>query len=365
MPGIVTHNHIFRHSVKLLSSRKKRSYILNSLRALFNTSEFFSAALFGSIGPNIFDYIPKRNKKSYFGHNVSFFLHDGGLYKLLLEMTERIISCSDKNNEWAAMQRAYLYGVISHAVVDTLYHPFMFYWSGFPDSYNKKEINYYREQYLLFTYNMDNYFAMHDDRVEFTLDEMLPVKISGKKMRLREPLKQFILETLSDVYPEIFKDLILKREPQNENGDRKIFDARSYLDYLPYLIKKTYWLKHTENRRVVSLLKMVKKRDLFNIDFITRYPQKRYINNHVLNLHREAWKSPSGKPGNRYESVDHLMKSACEKTVEIWERIEESLWGNNDIGVMEQFKANSYTGEEGIGYYDMKEKNPVKLVFRF
>jgi hypothetical protein len=365
MPGIVTHNHIFKHSVKLLGTRKKRSYILNSLRALFNTNEFCRAALFGSIGPNIFDYIPKRNDKSYFGHNVSFFLHDGGLYKLLCDMANRIYSYRDKNNEWAAMQRAYLYGLISHTVSDTLYHPFIFYWSGFPDSYNRKEINYFREQNLLFTYNIDNYFSTHDERVKFKLDEMFPVTISGKKMRLKEPLKQFILEALSDTYPEIFKDLVLKRQPRKEKGDIDIIKTRSYLDYLPYLIKKAYWLKHTENRRVVSILKMVKKRDLFNIDFTTRYPEKRYINNHVLNLHREAWKYPSGRPGNQYESVDLLMKAACEKTVEIWERIEESLWGNNDTGVMEELKVNSYTGEEGIGYYDMKEKSPVKLVFRF
>ncbi len=365
MPGIVTHNHIFKHSVKLLSSRKKRSYILNSLRALFKTSEFYNAALFGSLGPNIFDYIPKRNEKSYFGHNASFFLHDGGLYRFLLDMVNRIYLYKDKNNEWAAMQRAYLYGLISHTVSDTLYHPFMFYWSGFPDSYNRKEINYFREQNLLFTYNLDNYYSTCDDRVEFKLEEMLPVKMFGKKMRLKEPLKQLILETLSDVYPEIFKDLILKRQPGIKKESTDLITIRCYLDYLPFLIKKTYWLKHTENKKVISILKMVKKRDFFNIDFTTRYPQKRYINNHILNLHREAWKYPSGKPGNHYESVDHLMKTSCEQTVEIWERIEESLWGNNDTGVLEKFKANMYTGEEGISYYDMKEKNPVKLVLRF
>ncbi len=364
MPGIVTHNHIFRHSVKLLKSRKKRSYILNSLSALFNTTDFFTAALFGSIGPNIFDYIPKRDEKSYFGHSISYFLHDGGLYNLLLEMLKKIYSYGDKNNEWVAMQRAYLYGLISHTVADIFYHPFMFYWSGFPDSYSKKEVRYFREQNLLFAYNMDNYFGTCDERVKFKLEEMLPVRKTGRKERFKEPVKQFILESLSDVYPEIFSDLVNTKELQKMENNSSLYTARSYLDYLPYLIKKTYWLKHTKNKRIISLMKMMKTKELFTIDFTIRYPDKRHINNHVLNSHRESWKYPSGKPGNHYDSADNLMKTVCEKTVEIWERIEKSLWGNNDSSVLDLLKANSYTGEEGVGYIDMKEKNPVKLVFR-
>ena len=86
MPGIVTHNRILKESILNLSKREKKSYLLKSIETLFNTPRHLTAGLFGSLGPNIFDYIPARNKHNYYGNDISFFIHNGGADKLLHAM---------------------------------------------------------------------------------------------------------------------------------------------------------------------------------------------------------------------------------------------------------------------------------------
>ena len=165
MPGIVTHSRVFNDSLQLLDRKEKRTFLLNSIKALFSDPVHRTAALFGSIGPNIFDYLPFRSRNGTYGNDISFFLHNGGSGPLIQRMTEKIFYYADKNNEWAAAQRAYLYGFISHIITDACFHPFIFYFSGFPSSYTIKEIRFFRLQNLLFQYNLDHYFQFHDDRL--------------------------------------------------------------------------------------------------------------------------------------------------------------------------------------------------------
>ena len=148
MPGIVTHNRILKESILSLSKKEKKSYLLKSIETLFNSPQHMTAGLFGSIGPDIFDFIPRINKRKYYGNDISFYIHNGGADKLIHTMIKTIYDYHDKNTEWAATQRAYLYGFISHIVSDSLFHPFIFYYSGFPDTYTRKEINFFREQNL-------------------------------------------------------------------------------------------------------------------------------------------------------------------------------------------------------------------------
>ena len=58
MPGIITHFKILKESIRFLSKRSKKTFLLRSIESLLNNEEHFKAALFGSLGPNIFDYMP-------------------------------------------------------------------------------------------------------------------------------------------------------------------------------------------------------------------------------------------------------------------------------------------------------------------
>jgi hypothetical protein len=361
MPGIVTHNRILKESILNLSKREKKSYLLKSIETLFNTPRHLTAALFGSIGPNIFDYIPSRNKHNYYGNDISFFIHNGGADKLLHAMIKTIYGYHDKNTEWAATQRAYLYGFISHIVSDAIFHPFIFYYSGFPDNYTRKEIIFFREQNLLFKYHLDNYFQYHDEKAaqfNFNVNEMLPVTTKRILHHLDTPVLSFLMKTLKQVYPEIYNKLIIV------NFDTKDPDNPypvNYIDLIPYFIKLAYSMKRNNNQRLSNLFRTLRRNNVFYSDFMIRYPTRKKYNKNILNLHRERWENPAGKSGLHYESVHNLLSLSCERTIDLWEKIESSLYARENNTVLDDFTFNAYTGDVKLSYHDMKFKSPIRL----
>lgn len=361
MPGIVTHSKIFKYTIGNLSKKEKKSYLLKSIETLFNTPEHLSAGLFGAIGPNIFDYIPKRNRQDCYGSDESFSIHNGGSESIIQSMIKKIYSYKDKNNEWTAIQRAYLYGFISHVISDSIFHPFVFYYSGFPEAYTKKEIIHYREQNLLFQYHIDNYLQYHDEKTEqytFNLDEMLVLEKKFLFCRLNHAVKSLMLDSIKDSHPDIYSKIFLLNKKKPDNS---FTAAVSYLDLIPYLIKMTYYLKKNNSKRLADLLKKIRKKNRFFSDFIIQYPQNKKYDKDVLNKHRERWDYPTGKPGIHYDSVYNLIANSCERTVGLWEKIESCIYGRENLNVMNEFKLNAYTGDAKLSYRDMKVKRPIRL----
>jgi hypothetical protein len=363
MPGIVTHSRVLKESIQYLSRKDKRSYLLKSIETLFNTPENLRAGLFGAIGPDIFDHIPQRNKHNYCGSEISFFIHNGGTDKLMSSMIRKIYSYQDKNTEWAAAQRAYLYGLISHVIADSVFHPFIFYYSGFPNTYTRKEIYFFREQNLLFQHHLDNYFQYHEENAsnyQFTIDEMLPLSRKRLFRKLDMPIRSFMLDAIKNSYPDIYRRLMVLN--LKKSGSDHPSHA-SYLDLLPLLIRLVYRLKRSKSRRVLNMIRYIRRNNLFFSDSIIPYPMNRKFNKNILNLHRERWEHPAGKSGLHYESVNNLMASACEKTVELWEKIESCLYAKENLKVLDDVNINAYTGDSKLTYHDMKIKRPIRLSF--
>ena len=361
MPGIVTHSRVLKESILHLSKRDKKSYLLRSIESLFNTAHNFTAGLFGAIGPNIFDYIPKRNKDNYYGNEISFFFHNGGAGKFIQAMVEKLYAYQDKNTEWASIQRAYIYGFISHIITDSVFHPFIFYYSGFPNAYTQKEVYFYREQNLLFQYNLDNFIQYHAEKANefsFNLDEMLPVKKKHMMSGLDDAIKTCILDSVKQAYPEIYQKLMLLRLKKSVS---EFPYALSYLDIMPYLIRTAYKLKRSNHRRLANLFIDLRRKNILYSDFIVTYPLNRRFNKNTLNLHRERWEHPTGKSGLHYESIYNLLMISCEKTVEVWEKIESSLYGKINMKVLDDLHVNAYTGDPKLTYHDMKIKRPIRL----
>lgn len=358
MPGIITHKRIFFDSLKLLAKRKNRSYLLQSINALFTNSQQLKAALFGILGPNIFDYIPMITGKKTYGHPISFAMHNGQTPDLLRVMIEQIYSYEDKNNEWSATQRAYLYGFISHLIADEILHPYIFYRSGFPDSV--QEVNHFREQNLLFQYNIDNYFLyLADDKDDLAFDISAMIPFSPLKRRHLNPaVKEFILSSLHKAYPEIYNKIIWRDIKEDSPNFTSTF---GWLDVLPYLIIKTQNLKQNYNERVRKIMGDLNHRKFFYSDFIVQYQWPKKTNIHHLNFHREDWLNPAGSSAIRYESVTQLCKLACEKTVSLWEQIEKSLYTANPEEIAGLKNINAYTGCADEDYFAMKRKSPVRL----
>ncbi len=361
MPGIVTHSIILKDTIDLLAKKPKKSYLLKSIEALFRTPEYLSSGLFGSIGPNIFDYIPGGKTKYSYGNDISFFIHNGGSEKIIQSMITHIYSYKDKNTEWAATQRAYLYGFISHIVSDSIFHPFIFYYSGFPSTSSINEIHHFRHQNLLFQYHIDNYLQYHDEKTAgygFNLDEMLKMKKNRFAYRVEPAVKCLLHDSIKESYPEIHSKIVLLNKKTSDAPCRKTL---GYLDLIPYMIKMTYWLKRNESTRLAKLLKALLKKNILFSDFMVQYPKNKKYDKNVVNKHRERWENPAGKPGLHYESVNNLLSASGEQIIRIWEKIESCLYAKEDMNVMADFKTNTYTGDEKFAYRDMKVSRPIRL----
>lgn len=361
MPGIVTHSRVLRESISCLSKREKKSYLHRSIETLFHTPDNITAALFGAIGPNIFDYIPNFKKNSPYGNGISFFLHDGGINKLLHAMIMRINSYTDKNNEWAATQRSFLYGFISHIITDSVFNPYIYYYSGFPKGSTSIEYNFFREQNLLFKYNIDNYFQYHEEKNKdfpFQLVQMLPVRKKLSLQILNNSIKTFLLDSIKSTYPDIYQKIVFF---EKKHDDLKNTGVISSLDILPYCIRTVYRLKRSNNPRLADFFRYLRRNNIIYSDFLIRYPMNRRYNKNILNLHRERWENPAGKIGLHYESIPNLLNLACDKTIESWEKIESSLYSKEKQNLDDYFCYNAFTGDSKLRYKDLKIKNPIRL----
>jgi len=361
MPGYYTHQRIFRDALKQLTDKKRMTPAAASAAALLRSEEYKRAALFGLVGPNIFDYIPRRNRKLIMGHELSFLLHNGKAFDQVHAMLDHLYEFSDKSSYWAAMQRAYFLGYASHLVADAVFHPFMFYWSGFPDSVSRKETTYYREQNLLFQYNMDNYFLYRDERKDDLVtapEKILPLKHRKGRYTLHPAIKDFILRSIYHSLPDYTSMVMRVKDPERIERFDSLY---SWLDVLPRIWVKTSRLQRKLDGRAARFLKDVRMKKLFYSDFIIQYPQPRALNADALNFHRDRWNYPAGKPGFLYESAEDLLRRAVDETIAVWEAVEAANFDPSKRNYPEILQANCYTGVKDTAYQDMKLKSPIRI----
>jgi len=359
MPGIYTHNVIFKRALGTVLKRSSSSYLSKSIVSLFNSPEHMKAGLFGSIGPNLFDYMNFRYKGRNYGNDISFALHSSGGSAFVGEMVDIIKNYKDSRNEWSSSQRAFIMGYVSHLIADSIIHPYVFYCSGFPSAWNAKDIIISRKLNLLFQYNIDNYFLYRDEgRENPEIDEMLPVVVKGKRSLIMPSIKVLMLQALRNF------DEILFRENFKKFYGVEITGSIGYvpgMDRIPSNIKLCYRLKRTENQRLKGFLDRFNSYPFLYTDFFVRYPGFKRVDEDALNLHQGKWQYPAGQKGLRYESVLHLIKTAVDKTADAWEHIESLAYGNRNLNLKPYIDVDAYTGEKGSGFRDMKIKDVIRL----
>ncbi len=360
MPGIYTHNYIFRRCVENVLKNRNRSYINRSIETLYSTPEHFKAGLFGAIGPNIFDYMHPFGRGNSYGSEISYSLHDRSCMTYLQHMTDIVMKNRDSRNEWSAVQRGYLYGYISHIISDAVLHPYIFYSSGFPDRMQRDEIRYWRRRNLRFQYNIDNYFLYRDESGAAinSVTEMIPVYSRRGRKAVWAPVKYLILESLrrenEALLIKSFPDL-KGRRIDGDTGHVKNFDR------IAAAIPLCYRIKRTENIRWINLIDRLADNSLTYSDFFIRYPLPKRVDDDALNTHQGRWQYPAHQRGFRYESIFHLIKFSIEQIVSVWELMEPSIYEAKELDMNRIVGTSSYTGEKDVFFEEMKIKDPVRL----
>ncbi len=360
MPGIYTHNYIFRKSVEGILKNKNRSYLNRSIETLFATPEHFRAGLFGAIGPNIFDYMYIKPKTETYGHEISFALHDKSCSSYLKQMMDIVGNNKDCRNEWSSVQMSYLLGYISHIVSDSIIHPYIFYSSGFPEKMERREIIYYRRMNLRFQYNLDNFFLYRDESgpVINSLDDMLPVYILNGKIAVWPAIKYLLLESLKREDDPLLRKYFRDLKPGRIDGDT---GPVKNFDKIPSGITFCYKMKRTENTKWINIIDKFCDNPLSYSDFFVRYPKAKRIDEDALNIHQGRWQYPANQRGFRYESVLHLIKLSIEQIVKVWELFEPAICGEKFPDMDEMNILDAYTGEKDVFFKDMRIKDPVKM----
>jgi len=349
MPGLITHQRIFFESVKSLKKQKHPNYATHLLDIQFTNPRFTSSAMAGLLVPNLFDYIPGK-RHIFFGNSIKHLLHSDGGIPIIHYMFSTILKhSSHEPDEWLYYQKGFFYGYVSHWVVDALFHPFVFYWSGFP-TFKDNRISLYRNQHLLFEYTIDQYMAyfFNSEPFDYNLKAMLPVKGSVQYKAIKDLIAGAIAHTNTSLKINI---------PLFPYTPLDTFDIA--VKCVPFV----YMIKNNRSPQFVRILRFLEKR--FYSDFLVRYPDGRRINRHILNLHRERWFIPTGEPGLHYESVDDLFRIARDKTVFIWKQLEE-LFSKQEHITVQQLNtvleySNAYTGKKGFSIDKMTLQNPIRL----
>jgi hypothetical protein len=361
MPGIYTHNFIFRRVVENVFKNRNRSHIMRSLEIFFSDKEHVRAGLFGAIGPDIFDFMNVYNRGGIYGNDIAFKLHDSECVSFLDSMAGRVMAQKDSRNEWSSIQRAYLLGYLSHLAADAAIHPFTFYFSGFPSSTSNRERIHYRIANLKFHYNIDNYYLYKSElsaAYNMTIDEMLPVWNTRSKGSVWPQVKVLLLGSLKSSSPGLFARFFPALVDSAIDGD---IARVKQLDRIPANIRLCYRMRRTSGERMMKVLDRMCEQPLTYSDFFVRYPAHRAVDFDALNIHQARWQYPATQRGFRYESVPLLIKALVEQITDIWERFEESVFRGEQPAKGTIFALNAYTGEKDALYRDMKIKDVIKL----
>ena len=360
MPGIYTHNYIFRKAVENAVKSKNRQFVSKTIEVLFSTPEYFQAGLFGAIGPNIFDYMEIVRKGSRYCNEIAFALHNKNYKTYLQHMINIVLSNKDMGSEWTSLQRGYLLGYISHLIADSVVHPYIFFSSSFPSTMGRDEIHFCKIKNLRFQYNIDNYFLYRDESGDVinSIDKMLPLYTVKNKKIVWPAIKYLILESLKRDNESLFKKYF--RDIKDKKMDGDIVYVKNF-DKIPNMILKCYKMKRTDNPKWINAIDKLCDNKLVYSDFFIRYPAAKRVDEDAMNIHQGRWQYPALQRGFRYESVLQLIKSSIDQITKTWESFIHAAYDNKPFEINDVLSLNPYTGENDVFFEDMKIKDPVKL----
>ena len=247
----------------------------------------------------LFYYTFGKNKKEInrFGHHA----HWNKTQDYLINIIKYIQETQQENNPELL---AYLYGSITHYVLDTTCHPFIFYKTGI---YRKNEPE------------TRKYFGGHN-RIEKDLDAYYYKKYTGKDYNHCNVTKEIIGKP-------IFSDNLI-------TSISKVYKDTYNKDNIGY-----YYQKGVNNARVIYNLVIndrfgIKKSFYKFLDLIINKNQKyistysTYIKNpnlNYLNLENKEWNHPS-KPEIKYNhSFEDLFNISVDKSIKIIREITKVL----------------------------------------
>ena len=296
MPSLITH-HVFSKDV-LKHLKQDELNKINKELIIYHTFAQSHDYLF------YYTFNPIHAKRiKALGH----YAHRHKTQEYLINIIKEIKENNLENNHQII---AYLYGSITHYVLDTTCHPYIFYKTGV---YRKKEKE------------TKKYHGEHN-RIEKDLDAIYYEKDTNKKYNYCNVSKEIIknpkftkelLTTINNVY---------KKTYNKDNIGHFLYQGIKHAKIAyTFIINDRFGIKK-------ALYKVLDTITLNHFGYIAAYSTYiKHPNLKYLNTERKEWNHPSNRQIKYNYSFEELYNESLEKTLTIIREINKILYGNKNI----------------------------------
>ena len=294
MPSIITH-HIFAERIlKKIDKNIKELFIQE--KDIYLT--------FAQSHDYLFYYVfdIKKGKEI---RNLGHYAHKNKTQQYFLNIIKYIKDNNLQQNEQAL---AYLYGSLTHYILDTTCHPYIFYKTG---TYNTDDKN------------TNKYHGEHT-HIEKDLDSIYYKKEYNKEYKYCNVSKEIIKKT---TFSHILNNII-------DFAYEKTYNKQHISTYYNKSIKHAriiYSLVVNDRLGLKRLLyKIIDKITNRKFGYLEGYSTHLKPNMNFLNNEKKIWNHPCIKEEKYNYSFDDLLKLSEEKCINIIEEIHNYLTNNND-----------------------------------
>ncbi len=296
MPSIVTHHlfsdEVFTQTEKEIQNKLKEVLPLYHIFAQSFDNLFYYNLLLPKKGKNIRDFATiaqRTNIQDYFKN-------------IILAIKEKKLT---ENKEVLA----YLYGSITHYILDSTCHPFIIFHAGWDNPINKS--NQYRGNHEKIEVMIDRIYIKEKRNIELSkanlADTLLPkIKFSKELQEVMNDTydKTFHQKNMAEIYEKSTKQghYILKWFVTDKSGIKK-------------QLYKIYDKFSSKNTRMYQ-----------NLSFHVKE-----IDETVLNREHHQWCNPADNSMISKKSFDDLYKDATQKAKEIFHAINQTLQNQMDL----------------------------------
>lgn len=230
---------------------------------------------------------------------------------------------------------AFLYGFISHYVLDTTIHPYIYYKTGKYQK-GKKETIKYRNQHDYMETFLDNYLIKQKENIK-----PYAFKFYQYCFDL-EPFQPEVKEIIDYAFQETF---------QIKHMSKFYYQA---LRQMQFCLKHFRYDKTGIKMKCYQALDLLKPKDTFQLKAISYHTTLTDTKNY-LNADHQKWHHPCLKKETQNESFLELYRIALNRTNAIIKEVNAYLKGKKEVDLTKVFANLSYlTGKDCEGKYELK-----------
>ena len=309
MPSTVTHSYFIMDIYDKLPLDKK----------IFLKDQKNNMKAFAQSTDSLNFYISCNLKKSKKIRKFASFFHTHKTGEFLITLTNYIKYNYYKDNPEVM---AFLYSMISHYILDSELHPFIYYKTG---NFNRKDKTTYK-------YNSKHHFMeTYIDKYLISIRE----KITPYKYKHYKEIFNYneFTKELSDVINFSFKETF------NTTNFAKEYNLS--LKRMKLAFKILRYDPHGFKSKLYNAIDLISPKKTPKISFLSYYYKCK--NNNYLNTDHKKWTYPVNKSKKYTLSFTDLYINALSDAIKVIEEVNEYIYNNKKINLEKLFKDNSYT----------------------